>query len=314
MVLPPGFFAKDEQGFAGGVEAAFMSTTTAEKVAIQYSGENGKPLSEQRLRTVFVFPLGEGSLGADVSWLSQFPKEKEILYPPATHLQIVGEPRLDENGASVITVRPTVSQRSRTLEQVERGRCEELLQLGASLVSDVRFCARNHAVWELCNHLIEKQRKDVIKEVEGRAATAYNDNVTYRDTVLRLIDVSEEGRKAVAERVREEGVARRKRGDQVGALVHLRRAIAVTEELCANDRARMDRMVGMRGEVAEMLGKSGVGAVWAKTALAENLRDQGEYEKALALLKEAFGIYQAELSEKVREAGCIAGVWGRGVS
>jgi tetratricopeptide (TPR) repeat protein len=145
--------------------------------------------------------------------------------------------------------------------------------------------------------------------VEGLAATAYNDNETYRDTVLRLIDLSEEGRKAVAERVRAEGVQRRDGGDQKGAWEHLRKAVAVTEELCANDKARMDRLAGMRGEVAGMQGGSGVGAAEAKTDLAFNLLGQGEYEKALELLKEALGIYQAELSEKVRGAGCSAAVW-----
>jgi hypothetical protein len=309
MALPPDFFAKDSQGFAGGVEAAFMSTTTSKGVALHYSKTGDKPLSEQHLRVLFVFPVGERSLGADVSWLSQFPNEAEILYPPATHLQIVGEPRLDDNGVSVITVRPTVSQRSRTLEQVQRGRCEGLQQLGASLVSDVRFCARNHAVWELCKDLVERQGVAVTEEVRKWVATAYNDNVTYRDAVVKLIDLSEEGRKAVAERVREEGLGRWNCGDKEGALEHFRKAISVTEDLCADDKPRKDRLAGMLGEVAGMHGDSGVGAAKAKTALAVNLRDQGEsqrgaidgeYQKASELLREALGIYQAELSEEVR--------------
>ncbi|KAJ1485424.1 hypothetical protein T484DRAFT_2426803 [Baffinella frigidus] len=259
MALPPDFFHSDEQGFAGGVEAAFMSTTTDRKVAMRYSGVGGGAESEGGLRKVFRYLVGERSLGADVSWLSQFAGEKEMLFGPMTHMQMVGKPWVEEGGVSVITVRPTVSQRSRTLEQVERGRCEGLMQLGASLVSDVRFCARNHAVWELCKDLIESQGVAVTEEVEGRAPTAYNDNAIYRDTVLRLIDVSEEGRKAVAERVREEGVGRRDGGDREGALEHLRKAISVTEELCANNRARMDRLAGMRGEVAGCTGNRGSG-------------------------------------------------------
>jgi len=304
MALPRDFFAKDRQGFAGGVEAAFMSTTTAQNVANQYSGAAGGVESGEGLRTVFRYLVGERSLGADVSWLSQFSTEKEVLYPPATHLQIVGEPRFDETGVSVITVRPTVSQRSKTLEQVERGRCEGLLQLGASLVSDVRFCARNHAVWELCKDLLDGQAAAVTQEVRGRAATAYNDNMIYGNTMLRLIDLSEVGRKAVAERVREEAKGRWNRGDQEAAFEYFRKAIAVTEELCANDKARMDRLAVMRGEVAGIHGDSGVGAAEAKTALAVNLMDQGEYEKALELVKEALGIYRAELSEEVRGVGC----------
>ncbi|KAJ1463726.1 expressed protein, partial [Baffinella frigidus] len=41
MALPPDFFHSDEQGFAGGVEAAFMSTTTDRTVAMHYSGVGG---------------------------------------------------------------------------------------------------------------------------------------------------------------------------------------------------------------------------------------------------------------------------------
>jgi len=33
---------------------------------------------------------GKTSLGADISWLSQFAGEREMLFPPRTHLQIVG--------------------------------------------------------------------------------------------------------------------------------------------------------------------------------------------------------------------------------
>ena len=144
-------------------------------------------------------------------------------------------------------------------------------------------------------------------------ATAYNDNAMYRDTMLKLIDVSEEGRKAVVEVVWQEGARRRDGGDRDGALGHLRKAIAVTRELCANSRARMDRLAKMREEVAGMHGESGVGAADAKTDLAHNLVKQGEYEKASGLLTEALGIYQAELSEEVREAGCIAGAWVWGI-
>jgi hypothetical protein len=176
-------------------------------------------------------------------------------------------------------------------------------------VSDVRFCARNHAVWELCKDMLDEQAVAMTQEVRGRAATAYNDNETYGTTMLKLIDLSEEGRRAVAERVREEAVRRWNREDRVGASEHMRKAIAVMEELCANDRARMDRLVVMRGEVAGIHGDSGVGAAEAKTALAKGLFDQvapGGYERALELAKEALGIYQAELSDEVRGVGCSA--------
>jgi len=171
-------------------------------------------------------------------------------------------------------------------------------------MSDVRFCTRSHAVWELCKDLLDGQEAAVTREVRGRAASAYNDNETYGKTMLGMIDFLAEGRKAMAERVRQAGVERWNHRDRAGALKHLYKAIAMTEELCANDRARMDRLAVMRGELVGNHGDSGVGAAEAQTALASDLEDQGEYEKALKLLKEALGIYQAELSEEVRGVRC----------
>ena len=69
-------------------------------------------------------------------------------------------------------------------------------------------------------------------------------------------------------------------------------------------------------EVAGKHGESGLAAAKAKTALAKSLIDQAEhekvrgehvrlspeYEKALALLKKALRIYEAELSAEVRGA------------
>ncbi|KAJ1465305.1 hypothetical protein T484DRAFT_2787714 [Baffinella frigidus] len=128
-----------------------------------------------------------------------------------------------------------------------------------------------------------------------------------------IVEVSEGGQTAVVERVPEEGVTPRDGGDREGALEHLSKEIEVTEELCANDRAQMDRLAGVRGEVAGVHGESEVGAAEAKTAQASDLEAQGEYEKALELVKEALGIYQAELSEEVRGEGCSAGAWVWGV-
>lgn len=102
LALPPEFFAADAQGCAGGVEASFMSTTLSEEVARKYSG-----VHEGREATIFRLMLGKTSLGADISWLSQFAGEKEMLFPPRTHLQVVGEPVRGDDGVSVVTLWPT---------------------------------------------------------------------------------------------------------------------------------------------------------------------------------------------------------------
>jgi hypothetical protein len=76
----------------GGTEMAFMSTTTALEVAVRYS------LSQQALLFKIVAPNFLAA-GADVQWLSAFPQEKEILYPPLTYLKPTG--RVEEVSVSM---------------------------------------------------------------------------------------------------------------------------------------------------------------------------------------------------------------------
>ena len=67
----------------GGTELAFMSTTSDLSVAVRYC------ISQQSL----IFKIVSTSfmtMGADVQWLSAFPAEAEILYPPLTYLKPTG--------------------------------------------------------------------------------------------------------------------------------------------------------------------------------------------------------------------------------
>ena len=80
----------------GGTELAFMSTTSDLNVAVRYC------ISQQSL----IFKIVSTSfmtMGADVQWLSAFPNEAEILYPPLTYLKPTGRKQVLEfkphNGA-----------------------------------------------------------------------------------------------------------------------------------------------------------------------------------------------------------------------
>ena len=68
---------------SGGTELAFMSTTADLEVAVRYS------LSRQSLLFKIV-SAGFMTTGADVQWLSAFPGEAEVLYPPLTYLRPTG--------------------------------------------------------------------------------------------------------------------------------------------------------------------------------------------------------------------------------
>ena len=67
----------------GGTELAFMSTTTDLRVAVRYS------LSRHSLLFKIVAP-NFMALGAELQWLSAFPDEAEVLFPPLTYLQPTG--------------------------------------------------------------------------------------------------------------------------------------------------------------------------------------------------------------------------------
>jgi hypothetical protein len=77
--------SKTEESFmqTGGTEYAFMSTTTDLEVALRYSLSKNPLLFK-------ITPTSVHEMGADVHWLSAFPAEKEILYPPLTFLQPTG--------------------------------------------------------------------------------------------------------------------------------------------------------------------------------------------------------------------------------
>ena len=70
--LPEEFFVPDEQGCKGGVEYGFLSTSADIEVALTYAGiQKNRPNP-----IIFELDIGKTSMGADVSFLSQFPHEK----------------------------------------------------------------------------------------------------------------------------------------------------------------------------------------------------------------------------------------------
>jgi hypothetical protein len=74
----------------GGTELAFMSTTRDLGVAVRFC------LSQRSLLFKIV-SSGFMTMGADVQWLSAFPDEAEILYPPLTYLKPTGRSQVMES-------------------------------------------------------------------------------------------------------------------------------------------------------------------------------------------------------------------------
>lgn len=99
----------DEFMEKGGTELAFMSTTQDLAVAVRYC------LSAKSL--IFkVVSTGFMTMGAEVQWISAFPGESEILYPPLTYLKPTGRTetvKIDRDGDqlsfTVVEVQPQLS-------------------------------------------------------------------------------------------------------------------------------------------------------------------------------------------------------------
>ena len=141
-VLPEQFWTPNNYGVMGGIELGFMSTTTDRDVALMYMKQSGKaakmifeirmgmidrgavrngfsnlgelPVASQ-ISMLKVHPLA--LCAQDVSLLSQFPGEKEILFAPLTGLEVASVPRV-EGDVIVVELRLSCNLHDQTLEDV----------------------------------------------------------------------------------------------------------------------------------------------------------------------------------------------------
>ena len=87
--LPRAFWVEDAQEMVCAVDAGFMSTSKKRETPIAYMGEGSANVLWE------IKPSGESDVafhrGADVSLLSQFAGEEEVLFPPCTMLVVTKE-------------------------------------------------------------------------------------------------------------------------------------------------------------------------------------------------------------------------------
>ena len=96
----------DEFITTGGTENAPMSTTRSLEVAMRYSASAMPMLMRLNVGTFM-------QLGADLSFVSAFPDEDEVLYPPLTYLESMSPPAEVKVGEGVtftiVDVKPFIS-------------------------------------------------------------------------------------------------------------------------------------------------------------------------------------------------------------
>ncbi|KAL1523174.1 hypothetical protein AB1Y20_018129 [Prymnesium parvum] len=140
-VLPEPFWRADAYGVRGGVELAFMSTTTDRRVAEMYASEGAAGL-------VLELQQGMCNRGAELSFLSQYPHEKEVLFAPLTGVELR---RTRVDGARIVAeMEVSVNLASPTIEQVVSKLRASHAQLLALQIERLRAAhAPQHAVLEL---------------------------------------------------------------------------------------------------------------------------------------------------------------------
>ena len=167
--LPHHFRHADEYGVRGGIDPAFMSTTLDREVALAYAGSSGGP------GVVFAIQQGMVDRGADISWLSQYPHEKEILFAPLAGLEI----RKLSVGGSVLLpeVRLSMNLNNATIEEVIARRRKLLKDMGASMAIEVSAALSGTGFEEASVRMLEEELRirALAEEVEW-----YNDEENFQ--------------------------------------------------------------------------------------------------------------------------------------
>ena len=138
--LPPEFWVPNAMGIKGGIEFGFSSTTTDRAQAMHYAqggeGMGGKQGGGTAAMTIFEMQMGMVDRGADLTWLSQYPHEREVLLPPLTGIEALGT---DVQGSMlVIHSRLSLNLASHTLEQVLSRRRKMLMDMVDGIVLEMR--------------------------------------------------------------------------------------------------------------------------------------------------------------------------------
>ena len=75
--VPRSFFEPNSAGLRGGVELGFLSITDMAEIAYEYA-------SRGEIGSVFEVTMTMSARGASISFLSQYPHEQELIFPPLT--------------------------------------------------------------------------------------------------------------------------------------------------------------------------------------------------------------------------------------
>ena len=168
FTLPDKFWTPNRYNVRGGIDGAFMSTTLDRMTAISVA-QSGKTAP-------IIFEIQQGMIdrGADISFLSQYPFEKEILFNPLTGLEVRGS-RV-EGSVLIVEVKLSVNLTSLTIEQVIGKRKKMLQDMVFGLEAEVRQALRTEGLATAygTERVLGEFRKDVEEDELGHPSEGYN--------------------------------------------------------------------------------------------------------------------------------------------
>ena len=187
--LPEQFFKANAFGVRGGVESAFMSATVNREVALGYAtGKKGSILLE--------IDQGMIARGADISSISQYPHEKEVLFNPLTGLEV--KCTRVEGSVLVISVAPSINLNALTIDQVTSKRHTLLEDLKRSMLLEVQKDKDlvDERIGDPLKKLLEEKLKGVLTLERGEGGYRqdkqwYNKPENFKKAIDELVEAKE---------------------------------------------------------------------------------------------------------------------------
>ena len=132
---PEAFWTPSAEGICGGVEFGFQSMSRDYDNAVYYARGCGWAGPDDAT-TLFELQMGLVDRGAELSWLSQYPHEKEVLLPPLSGLEAIGS---SVKGKLLnINSRLSLNLAAQTLEQVLSRRRKMLMDMSIGIEFELR--------------------------------------------------------------------------------------------------------------------------------------------------------------------------------
>mmetsp|Transcript_7696 Transcript_7696/g.23002 ORF Transcript_7696/g.23002 Transcript_7696/m.23002 type:complete len:302 (+) Transcript_7696:781-1686(+) len=189
-LLPSQFFTKDQFGVRGGVEFAFMSTTTNRAVAFQYAKGKGAG-------TILEIQTGMIDRGAELGWLSLYPHEAELCFPPLTGLEVVGT-RV-EDGILVLAMRLNLNLSTSTIDEVVGKRKKVVMSMCDNISVEINKSIKSKEWDMLCSQLndtdsrvkavIHKHAEKQLSKIKERGAEDFNTDKVLLDEMKKALSV-----------------------------------------------------------------------------------------------------------------------------